>query len=141
MLYDVKVAESLGSRGKLKAVENNSVLMTTCPSVNCAWTGFEAVLSDFFGKRKMVIWKLAACCWKPVILICKIEAGLYCSNYCTAVGLPLFLYMCRADCLSMCVCERACGFISHGLKYRGMVCFFMFQRIASVCKMFPTGQL
>lgn len=68
---------------------------------------------DFFGKRKVIIWKLAACRSKPLILICKIEAYIA-VNFCTAVGLPLFFFehaqkviVCACVCtvyVCMCVC-------------------------------------
>lgn len=65
---------------------------------------------DFFGKRKVIIWKLAACRSKPLILICKIEAYIA-VNFCTAVGLPLFFLnmhrrglFVRVFVLYMCVC-------------------------------------
>lgn len=83
--------------------------MTACPVVNCVRTSVEAVVLDSFGKRMLVIWKLAVCCYWVVILICKMVACLRRSKYSTAVELPLFCWLSPCafamDCLSVCVCS------------------------------------
>lgn len=68
--------------------------MTNFPVLNCVGISIEAAVSDSFGKRKVVIWKLTACCYWPVILICKWWWTSATVKDCTAVELPLLCYPC-----------------------------------------------
>lgn len=73
--------------------------------VNCTSTSFGARLG-FFGKRKMIIWKLAACCSMPLILICKIGACIG-SEMLSSCGASSFLFFEHVQKVIVCACVGA----------------------------------
>ena len=90
---------------ELTSNRRNEAYAPCFPAVNCVGISVGAVVLDSFGKRKVVTWMLAVCCYWAVILICKMAAGLHGGKLLHSCGASSFLF---PACAVVIVCRSVC---------------------------------